>query len=262
MSAGVIRTSRGRLAQLVRAARLHRVGREFESLIAHHFSRAVFCLSIVALLLLPGVARASEMSFGIMAIENGVPCGERCPSVMVAEGEITQESPAAFLAFAKLAQRERGLRNIMVVNSQGGSLSASLELGDMLRRIGATVVVGRVGTLSANGASVKGLPLIPGRCLSACVYMMAGGRQRIVPDFSVVGVHRIHSRGEIDMANRGGPLLQEFADDTLVGDMRKYLRSMGIRPELMGVAEAVAPEAIRRLSPSELKHFRLANRQL
>ena len=38
-STPVISTTLGRLAQLVRASRLHREGREFESLAAHHKRR-------------------------------------------------------------------------------------------------------------------------------------------------------------------------------------------------------------------------------
>ena len=203
------------------------------------------------------------MVFGISPVERGGACRHSCASVMVAEGEITGASPEAFVDFFRGAVADKGLRNILVLNSQGGEVQAALELGVLLRRLGVTVVIGRVAMLESEKAgSNEGLALIPGRCFSACVYMMAGGRQRIVPDFSVLGVHRIHSAAGVDVANRGGPLVNEFADEKLVDGMRRYLGRMGVKPDLMALAESIAPSDIRRLTRQELLRYRLASGKL
>ena len=64
------------------------------------------------------------------------------------------------------------MRTVVLLDSQGGYVIASMELGRVFRRIGAATVV-------AN------------QCLSACVYAFMGGVKRVAPRGALLGIHRM-----------------------------------------------------------------------
>src|SRR5258707_620417 len=136
-------------------------------------------LPVVAMLGADGaMAQGEPMSFRLATLE-GRGCGARCPQVIVAEGVIQEDTPETFISFLGSAAGTPGVLDIVVIDSPGGRVVASMRLGAALRKLKATVFVGRVG----NGGDMSG------QCMSACVYAMMGGVKRVVPPASRLGIH-------------------------------------------------------------------------
>src|SRR5260370_41089650 len=149
----------------------------------------VLALAGAAMLARPDAAMAQgePMSFRLAKLE-GRGCGARCPRVIVAEGVIEEDTPETFISFLQSAAETQDLRDVVVINSPGGRVVASMRLGAALRKLRAAVIVARFG----NGDD----PDLPtaGPCMSACVYAMMGGVKRIVPPESRMGIHRMSSQ--------------------------------------------------------------------
>ena len=62
-------------------------------------------------------------------------CGSRCPEVIVADGVIEENTPQAFVDFARQAAYSPHLRSIVLLNSPGGNVVASMELGSAFREL-------------------------------------------------------------------------------------------------------------------------------
>ena len=176
-------------------------------------------------------------------------CGADCPQVIVADGVIEAETPQAFVDFAKQAAQSQPLRMLIFMNSPGGNVAASMELGTAFRRVRAAVVV--AGFASVGGRSGP----IPGLCLSACVYALMGAIERVAPPESRLGLHRmsLDAPGE----NGGG-----LADRRLVAILARYAARMGVSPALVWRAESLTPGALFILSPAEIVRWRLASNRL
>jgi len=201
-------------------------------------------------------AQQSAMTFRIAALEQGR-CGARCPMAIVAEGVIEEETPQAFLDFAKqAATAEPRLRGIVLLNSPGGRVVASMKLGAVFRKIHAAVVVARIAAIGDQAGPIAG------QCMSACVYAMMGGVKRVVPHESRVGIHRM-STIEYGAANGRGPSVatRSYADDEMVGALARYAAKMGVNPAIIRDAETISPDEIHVLSPAELRRWRLASSQ-
>jgi hypothetical protein len=130
-------------------------------------------------------AKAAEpMSFRLLPLEDASRCGSQCAQAIVADGEITNATPQEFLSF--VAQNLQGnVRAVVFLNSPGGRVVASMELGQLFRKLGVAAIVARAGQ------TYGGTALASGHCFSACVYALMGGRKRIIPPQSKVGVHRM-----------------------------------------------------------------------
>jgi hypothetical protein len=169
-------------------------------------------------------------------------CGVDCPQVIVADGVIEAETPQAFVDFARQAPPSRRLRIFM--NSPGGNVAASMELGEDFRRLRAAVeIAGFASTGSRSGP-------VPGQCLSACVYALMGATQRVAPPESRIGLHRMAAPDE-----SGGGL----ADRRMVATLARYAFRMGVSPALVWRAESLTPGALDTLSPVEIARWRLAS---
>ena len=86
-------------------------------------------------------------------------CGANCPQVIVADGVIEAETPQAFVDFAKQASQSQRLRSVIFMNSPGGNVVASMELGAAFRRLRAAVVV--AGFASVGAALGTGRRSVP-----------------------------------------------------------------------------------------------------
>ena len=200
-------------------------------------------------------AADSEMTFRLATLAGGR-CGAACPQVIVAEGIIEEGTPEAFIAFAKTAAVEARLRGIILLNSPGGRVVASMQLGAVFRKLHVAVAVARyekLGELSGPTA---------GRCMSACVYALMGGAKRIVPPESQVGIHRMSTvdYGQTQPHQPSAPIVA-YADDEMVSALARYAANMGVNPKLIRTAETISPDDIRILSPSEMRRWRLATAQ-
>jgi len=127
-------------------------------------------------------------------------CEPNCAEWISAEGEIGPDTPALFSrAFKALGDKKLPL----FISSSGGSVKAALAIGREIRKRKLDVVVERTvfqrcePTPSACDREAlkdgdKGRPQSIGAyCVSACVFILAGGIQRVVPAYGFVGLHEI-----------------------------------------------------------------------
>jgi len=218
-------------------------------------------LALGLMLLLNGAfaaeALAEPMNFQLVTL-GGRHCGARCPQVISAQGEISEGSAEDFLRFAKDNVGSGELHGIVLLDSPGGRVAASMELGQTIRSLGMAVIIARPGSQTAQNGD-----LFSGRCYSACVYALMGGRKRVIPPQSRVGVHRMFNyTTSFDLA-AGGFVRERYLDD---GDMReklaRYSTMMGVSANLINLAEHTSPDRIHVLTRAEISRWRLGSQKL
>jgi hypothetical protein len=218
--------------------------------------RLCIFLPLCALLWAGLPARAGEMVFSL--VDYGVRCGQSCPQVIAAEGEIMAKTPQAFVDFVGKHIGSGRLHSIVLIHSQGGRVVAAMELGQALRKLGAAAVVAKVPPVGSR----KDLWVLPGRCYSACVYALMGAKKRVALPESRVGIHRMFMY-EANMRPDAGPQRDRiFAAEPLVARLSEYAATMGVSTELVRKAETINPEQIHILSAAELRRYRLAGPKL
>lgn len=195
----------------------------------------------------PAARAESPMTF--QAVQLGGPGS----TVIAATGQITQDTPAAFIDFLDQNFGGRNVHAFVFMDSPGGRVLAAMELGTLFRKVGATAVVGGVYSDGAGGSVITNA-----QCFSACVYAFMGARKRVVPARSQIGIHRMFMVEEgIDAS--GTQLLRRRRFDN--GDMRaflmRYSREMGVSPALIADAEHVSSDSLRILSRSEIRRYHL-----
>lgn len=200
---------------------------------------------------------SAPMTFRAVQIGDTSLCPEGCPAVIVARGQITQDTPAAFLDFLE-RNGGRDLHAVVFLDSPGGRVLASMEFGTLLRKVGAAAVVAGV-----YGDGEGGTIITNAKCYSACVYALMGARKRVIPSQSSVGIHRMFVYEE-SMAADGSALLRQRRYDN--GDMRSFLMrysaDMGVSPGLIAAAERVPSNTLRILTPSEIRRWHLGQPRL
>lgn len=218
----------------------------------------VFALTTLLILSARAPAFAAPMSFEIVTVGVGQ-CRAHCPQVIFAQGEIDNGSADALLGFVKQSLGGRDLHGVVLLDSPGGHVIAAMELGLTIRRLGMAVIVARPGGGGGDGTAA----LYSGRCYSACVYALMGGRKRVIPPQSRVGVHRMFNYATSFNLAEGGFVRERYVDD---GDMRRrlahYSRMMGVSDGLIDLAERTSPDYLRVLTPGEIARWRLASRKL
>ena len=173
----------------------------------------------------PSLARADEMRFSV--VDLGVAgCKNACPQAIAADGVIEPETPQAFIDFVKHAARSPRLSAIVLLNSPGGNVVASMELGSIFRTLKVAAIVRQVGARPGRGDLS-----FTGQCISACVYAMMGGVKRVAPPGSRVGLHRM------SIVERGFfTTTRSLADPPLVAALSKYARKIGVDQGLVTAA--------------------------
>jgi len=201
-------------------------------------------------------ASAGEaMTFSLVTVASPN-CRGACPQVISAQGQIDDGTAQALLDF--LRQNGRGAQSVLLLDSPGGHVQAAMELGATIRRLGMAVVVAR----SAGGRAHEGV-LPAGICYSACVYALMGGKKRVIPPQSRVGLHRMYNYTTSFDASQGGFVNERYFDD---GGMRRklssYARSMGVDSSLIDLAERGSPDQVHVLSRGEIQRSRLGGARL
>lgn len=120
-------------------------------------------------------ANAKDMDFRILY--------ENHTNVVVADGDITNHTPKNFQKFLDETHFD-GFHFILALNSNGGSLLAGMQLGEMIRDWGFQTEVSKYHERARFG----------GQCFSACGLAFLGGRQRSVPERSTIGFHQFSSK--------------------------------------------------------------------
>ena len=151
-------------------------------------------------------------------------------------GEITDADATALEQIARFLEG-RGLnRPTITLNSPGGVVDAAIAAGRTIRQMRSKVEVD-------SGS----------RCLSACVFLLAGGASRLVSVTGKVGIHRPYTPqvGELDIQ-------QAQQDYRATQDKAKeFLRDMNLSDRLYDAMVQVPSEQMRILDFDELEYFGL-----
>jgi hypothetical protein len=206
---------------------------------AGKFRGPSFIRSLIAAVVLfalpPSGARA--MDFRLETLADGR-CRAHCPRVIVAEGQISNSTPNEFVDFLRENVGDRDMRTVVLLNSQGGYVVASMELGRIFRRIGAATVVSR-------------------QCLSACVYAFMGGVKRVAPRGAHLGIHRMFANSSESMFEESHRV---YDDGSLAAMLMRYSAGMGVSRDLIRYAERISSGSIHFVTPAEMARWRLASR--
>ena len=129
------------------------------------------------------------------------------------------------------------------LDSPGGSLLDGVRIGDLLRTMGATTIIGKREARSST--------IAPGKCFSACSMAFIGGLYRYIPDGSLFGVHRAYSSIHSD---------QDFdAGQILAAQILNYIRDMGVNSRLFARMASVGRDGIYIPDSAELHALHIVN---
>ncbi len=213
----------------------------------------------LALLWPAAAALAAEpMSFALTTIGTETQCHGSCPEVIVADGEISNETADQFVTFLSEHLKDSDLRPVVLLQSPGGTVVGAMQLGSAFRKIGAAVIV---AALTAEpGSNIA--QVTPGSCYSACVYAFLGGKRRVVPPVSRLGIHRM----VIDEAVRdpSGAMERQriYGSSEFVSSLSAYAKLMGADPRMIAYAERISPDAIHIVTAEEIRRWRLGGPRL
>jgi hypothetical protein len=184
-------------------------------------------------------------------------CGDRCREWIAATGPVSPDTARDFDFFTE-ARDVRGAT--LVLDSGGGSVLASLDLGRKVRKLGLITSVGRTVKLPVSAGDVQRAKLSPrGECASMCVFVLLGGVQRKVPAEARILVHQIWPGGKRYDASAESYTAEEMVRiQRDVGRIARYTVDMGGDIELFELAMRIPPwEKLRALTGPELRRMRL-----
>lgn len=141
------------------------------------------------------------------------------PSISI-NGEITNATAKQFDYAMKLMPKEDSIS--VFLNSPGGDLYAAMAIGRTIRKAEQTVAVAVMDDA---------------KCYSACVFILAGGEQRIRR--GSIGIHRPYSAAPSSDARQSE---QWFAK--ISADSKTYLREMRVREALYDDMVNISPDNI------------------
>jgi hypothetical protein len=217
---------------------------------------AAFIALFVLTLGLTGGAHAEAMSFGLVTLGDAH-CDARCPKVVAARGEIADNTADALIGFLGENLDSGVVRSILLLDSPGGKVMAAMELGQTLRRLGMAVIVARPTDDTGRTGALAG-----GRCYSACVYALMGGRKRVIPPQSRIGVHRMFAYSTSFSISQLSFVRERDVDDgEMLSTLSRYSEKMGVSSNLIRLAERTSPDHLRILTGPEIARWRLGSRQ-
>lgn len=202
---------------------------------------------------------ASEpMTFRLTTVGGPDGCRRTCAEVIAAEGEIDNDTADRFIGFLSDHLQDQDLRPVVLLQSPGGTVVGAMELGTVFRKIGAAVIV---AAARVDGGTDEGR-LTPGACLSACVYAFIGGKRRVVPPVSRLGIHRMVINEQVRGASGSLETQQIFGSEQIVSSLSAYTRMMGVDPRMIGYAESISPDSLHIVTPREIARWRLGRPRL
>ena len=177
------------------------------------------CISILAIVgFVPfplSSAQSEQTAVQLMSSETGC---SGCIWLQVS-GEIDERTEEA----VSDALTQFGFVDEVHIDSGGGNLQAALRLGALFRDLRVRTVVAGIEPLPDPRR--KGLATVTdGDCMSACVYMLAGGVERLAIEGSRIGVHRFRLDGSEPVDD---PL---SIGQTQTGQLVAFLSVMDIDP--------------------------------
>ena len=78
-----------------------------------------------------------------MLLERSTDCGSHCAQAVVADGQIVDSTPQDLLSFVS-SNLPKNASSVIVINSPGGKVVASMELGQAFRKLGIPVIVATI----------------------------------------------------------------------------------------------------------------------
>ena len=210
-------------------------------------------------LLFAGPASAAEpMSFRIASVGEGDGCHHSCAEVIAADGEIDNDTADRFVSFLSSNLQDGDLRPVVLIQSPGGTVVGAMQLGLVFRKIGAAVIVAAARDVDGS-AEIR---VAPGACLSACVYAFIGGKRRVVPTVSRLGIHRMVINEQVQNAMGGTETQRIYGSQDIVSSLAAYTKAMGVDPRVIGYAETISPDALHIVTPAEIARWRLGRPRL
>ena len=191
----------------------------------------------VRVILLAAAMMSAGPSLSQAQVSVEAPAGEAAQGhYLVLAGRIDVHALYSFVRLMGDARISEAHRPILKLESVGGSVTAAMAIGHLVRDRGFATVVDRGK-----------------ECLSACVLILAAGVERFISS-ARVGVHR--PRHGVAVA---APTMvaQARANDELIEDMRRYLEAMGTSEQLFASMVAVSPDSMKLLSRGEMHAFGL-----
>jgi tetratricopeptide (TPR) repeat protein len=222
--------------------------------------------AILALTLLTQPAH-SNTAMQVSVVRNANPkCGDQCAEWISAEGRIDGSTPERFRAVLNSI----GNRKLPIfIDSMGGNLAASYEVGRMIRARKLDVYVTRTESArctstpevcrKADALHVRfGLPRGKlASCASACTNILAAGTVRSVGPTALVGVHQAayHVIGR----DVPGAVSDRRVPQATYVTMKDYFVEMGVDANLMLRLLATPHKDMYWLTFDELQSSRLTN---
>jgi hypothetical protein len=207
-------------------------------------------------------------------------CGEGCSEWIAAEGYFDLGAAQRLRAFL---QRHSKRKLPIYFQSPGGIVGQALAIGRLLRERAMTAGVARTvprdcpprepnkdtcRSLKQSGRELAAeLRPVNASCNSSCVYALIGGKLRQVPPGARLGVHsgrliRISTRdGQVKSITVDAQSARAKAKAPDVdGELRRYIRDMGVDEGLLALAMKIPFEQIRYLSRDEVAGFGIDRR--
>lgn len=210
-------------------------------------------LTLMMIMTTWSVAQSQPMNF--FAAENGGTCQDDC-SWIAAEGDITSDTPAAFRKYLIESFHYPYLH----INSQGGDLSAGVELGRLFRENHLSIRVSR--TVKNPDFKYLFMEDDGGVCVSACAYAFIGGEIRDA-DEGQIGIHQFSA----SLTNSGKEIVAVKKENgvetrTILSTAQaaaayliQYVNDMGVDSRFVALASAT--QAVYSLKKSEMDLFKV-----
>ena len=241
----------------------------------------------------PKPAPKSQSMLVVVVRSSDKGCEARCAEWISAQGEIDSSTPAKFADVFK----QLGNRTLAVfIDSPGGTVDESFEIGRVIRAKGLDVVVtktefkvcdkkdARCTTLTREGVRLGQPNSNLSKCASACAFVLAAGKRRFVGPGTFVGVHQVVSfrttwkvlqryrvetkrvmgvpvetkKTLISEERIGKRTVKTKTTDGAYERMRKYFVEMGVRESIMPLMKSASHTSIHFLTPAELKSTNMA----
>ena len=211
----------------------------------------------------------------VRAAQSG--CEPACQEWISAEGTIDTGTPAAFeRVLGKLGKRKLPV----FVHSLGGSVTAGLEIGRMMRTRGLDVAVTRTvleqcapadaecATRVAAGVKT-GVPVAArAQCGSACAFILAGGKRRLVGELTFVGVHQLSTYLDTNGQSAdkrkllGGRYLLTTTGESAYKRTARFFTEMGIGESIMPILRSTPNDELHWLTKEEMHASRIVTDEI
>ena len=183
-------------------------------------------------------------------------CGKGCRTWISAIGAISAHTASDFETFASHNNVQGAT---LVLDSEGGSVLAALELGSLIRRFDMTTTVGKTIALPPDDGKARAKLSPDASCESMCAFLLLGGARRHVPPEARVLVHQIWLGDRRERALEASYTAEDLElVQRDIGSIARYTVEMGGGIELLETALRVPPwNPMHALTAEEIRRVKL-----